>query len=217
MRRQRGFTLIELLIVVAIIAILAAIAVPNFLEAQTRSKIARVQADMRALCTALEAYRVDNNEYPRNIGSIDDPRRLIALSTPIQYIGNPFLKDPFKGYPPGTNEFGGRPGNPSDYLTYIYVPFQMDGSDWADNVDDKFRRAPAFPRVTGFDLGYGPPADASKFPGPFTWSLTGYGPDFSLQFDDAWAGNPNGLDAYLPYDPTNGTVSWGDIFRFGGL
>src|SRR5215210_3826948 len=59
-----GFTLIELLIVVAIIAILAAIAVPNFLEAQTRSKVSRVKADQRSLATAIEAYYVDNNSYP---------------------------------------------------------------------------------------------------------------------------------------------------------
>lgn len=60
----KGFTLIELLIVVAIIAILAAIAVPNFLEAQTRSKVSRVKADMRTIATGLEIYRLDNNDYP---------------------------------------------------------------------------------------------------------------------------------------------------------
>lgn len=60
----RAFTLIELLIVVAIIAILAAIAVPNFLEAQTRSKVARATADIRTVALALESYRVDNNNYP---------------------------------------------------------------------------------------------------------------------------------------------------------
>lgn len=61
---KRGFTLIELLIVVAIIAILAAIAVPNFLEAQTRAKISRVKNDHRSIATALESYAVDNNQYP---------------------------------------------------------------------------------------------------------------------------------------------------------
>src|SRR5690349_15764472 len=62
--RIRAFTLIELLIVVAIIAILAAIAVPNFLEAQTRSKVSRTKADMRSVTTAIESYAVDNNKYP---------------------------------------------------------------------------------------------------------------------------------------------------------
>src|SRR5215218_6308546 len=60
----KAFTLIELLIVVAIIAILAAIAVPNFLEAQTRAKVSRAKADMRAIATAIESYRVDGNTYP---------------------------------------------------------------------------------------------------------------------------------------------------------
>jgi type II secretory pathway pseudopilin PulG len=53
-----------LLIVVAIIAILAAIAVPNFLEAQVRSKVSRVKSDMRSIDTALQAYYIDNNRYP---------------------------------------------------------------------------------------------------------------------------------------------------------
>src|SRR5690606_21960910 len=61
---RRAFTLIELLIVVAIIAILAAIAVPNFLEAQVRAKVSRVKNDLRSVATAVESYRIDNNRYP---------------------------------------------------------------------------------------------------------------------------------------------------------
>lgn len=60
----RGFTLIELLIVVAIIAILAAIAVPNFLAAQTRSKYSRVLSDFRTMRVGVESYAVDWNKPP---------------------------------------------------------------------------------------------------------------------------------------------------------
>ncbi len=62
--RRYGFTLIELLIVVAIIGILAAIAVPNFLNAQVRAKIAKAESEMHSIITALESYRIDNNIYP---------------------------------------------------------------------------------------------------------------------------------------------------------
>ena len=61
---KTAFTLIELLIVVAIIGILAAIAVPNFMNAQVRSKVSRVQADMRTIATALESYHISFGNYP---------------------------------------------------------------------------------------------------------------------------------------------------------
>ncbi|HEY7114088.1 MAG TPA: type II secretion system protein GspG [Thermoanaerobaculia bacterium] len=63
-RNTRGFTLIELLIVIAIIGILAAIAVPNLLNAIQRGRQKRTMADMRALATAIETYHVDNNYFP---------------------------------------------------------------------------------------------------------------------------------------------------------
>jgi general secretion pathway protein G len=61
---QTGFTLIELLIVVAIIGIIAAIAIPNLLNAIDRGKQKRTMADMRSIGTAIESYAVDSNVYP---------------------------------------------------------------------------------------------------------------------------------------------------------
>jgi prepilin-type N-terminal cleavage/methylation domain-containing protein len=97
---KRAFTLIELLIVVAIIAILAAIVVPNFLEAQTRAKVSRAKSDMRTAAGVLEAYAVDNtNHYPP-----DSPRTGLdgflfcqQLTTPVAYLTSlATVIDPFR-------------------------------------------------------------------------------------------------------------------------
>src|SRR4051812_8591572 len=82
---KSGFTLIELLIVVAIIAILAAIAVPNFLEAQIRAKVSRCKSDMRTIATAMETYHVDNNHYPETFVNARW-ERFTPLTTPIAYL-----------------------------------------------------------------------------------------------------------------------------------
>lgn len=91
--RGNAFTLIELLIVVAIIGILAAIAVPNFLNAQLRAKLAKVESEMKAVNDAYLMYNMDNNGWPPHLdGSITQHR---FVTTPIAYL-NTSLADPFQ-------------------------------------------------------------------------------------------------------------------------
>jgi len=88
MKTKQGFTLIELLIVVAIIAILAAIAIPNFLAAQVRSKVSRSKAELRTFATALESYQVDNNVYPNEAVLGQPNQRLVPVDRPINSIND---------------------------------------------------------------------------------------------------------------------------------
>lgn len=105
-----AFTLIELLIVVAIIGILAAIAVPNFRNAMIRANIAKVKGDFKAIETALETYFIDHSRYPGlffNFGVSYGNGKLYlfdsiigdgihSLTSPIAYISSDFPKiDPF--------------------------------------------------------------------------------------------------------------------------
>ncbi len=99
---SHAFTLIELLIVVAIIGILAAIAVPNFLNAQIKARVARTQSDIRALAQAHEMYFLDNNTYPpESEDNIFSGRRarassgLLFLTSPIAYMST-LPRDPFQ-------------------------------------------------------------------------------------------------------------------------
>ncbi len=99
LRKPRAFTLIELLIVVAIIGILAAIAVPNFLNARMRALVSRAMAEERNLKTALESYHVDHNHYPPKNQTPTGPRvpvyqRYAMLTTPVAYMAS-IPMDPF--------------------------------------------------------------------------------------------------------------------------
>lgn len=101
MKNRSGFTLIELLIVVAIIGILAAIAVPNFLNAQLKAKVARVRADLQAIDTALNSYMLDNNAFPPMkfpTSGYTYPWNTVpnTLTTPISYISSARIIDPFR-------------------------------------------------------------------------------------------------------------------------
>lgn len=67
MRNRKGFTLVEVMIVVAIIGLLAAIAIPNLLRARINANDGAAKGDLRAFSTAAESYRAANNSYPGNI------------------------------------------------------------------------------------------------------------------------------------------------------
>ncbi len=104
-RNSKGFTLIELLIVVAIIGIIAAIAIPNLLNAIDRGKQKRTMADMRSIGTAIEAYSVDHNIYP-----FAGTAALLATVIEPTYIKKMPLQDGWNGqfvYQPATTAGAG--------------------------------------------------------------------------------------------------------------
>jgi len=204
MLNKKGFTLIELLIVVAIIAILAAIAIPNFLQAQIRSKVSRTKADMRSVATGLETYYVDNNDYPMcnrytTAGSgIDLGRKNFhipdSLTTPIAYITS-YPMDPFERFGGGQNP-----------LKYIKAgPMYNDGALylWYVNLPVTWPLADESTPVAKY---YGPNNPANEIETGFRWFMFSCGPDGDLDTN-------YGLMMYGWYDPTNGTVSNGNIVR----
>jgi len=175
--RRGAFTLIELLIVVAIIAILALIAVPNFLEAQTRAKVSRSNTDLRTYATALEAYHIDWNSYVNDHDShftnySPEQNGFTKLTTPIAYMTS-LPHDPF--------------GWPRPQSSHRNVAVYYEGGSGEDNPPNQRRSA---------------------------YLVLGIGPDQ----DDSTDGNDDFpfTNAMTSYDPTNGSISRGDIYRVMG-
>ncbi|MFH1739336.1 MAG: prepilin-type N-terminal cleavage/methylation domain-containing protein [bacterium] len=82
-----AFTLIELLIVVAIIGILAAIAVPNFLQARNKAQLTAIIRDMRTMDDQLNIYHLDNGRYPVS-DYVNGKNSIKILSTPVAYMSS---------------------------------------------------------------------------------------------------------------------------------
>ncbi|MCX7018546.1 MAG: hypothetical protein NTY46_06045 [Candidatus Sumerlaeota bacterium] len=202
---------------------MAAIAVPNFLEAQTRAKVSRSKADLRSWGTAIESYQVDNNRYPPFVArhatsllgapgadSLNGPSvwytgtsgvssRAEWCTTPIAYMSSAFL-DPFI---PGNVRYALNPDTRTPNLTY----------DTYDYVDAKS----TFPTPAGISPFSGTARGGSICSGAM-WHIAGCGPDRI----NAYGGNRNNNGTFAvrslgaDYDPTNGTISPGDIVRVGG-
>ncbi|RJP27243.1 MAG: prepilin-type N-terminal cleavage/methylation domain-containing protein [Candidatus Omnitrophota bacterium] len=196
MNRNNAFTLIELLIVVAIIGILAAIAVPNFLNAQVRAKVARVQGDFQAFSVALETYSLDAGRYPvvSNCGAVTDSMlfsglmALRPLTTPVSYM-SALHKDPFNLNGEALTP-GGSALNPLGYYWYMDRYGRSYGSCGAEGGARFF-------------------LNSSQL-----WSMKSVGPDGKENVNGFLGSNEAGYVTVL-YDMTNGLNSDGDIYRFG--
>ena len=85
--QKRGFTLVEIMIVVAIIALLAAVAVPNFLRARKRSQATRILEDLRVLDYSLERWAMEKNKTRGDAASLEDLRPYIKTNTLLYSSG----------------------------------------------------------------------------------------------------------------------------------
>ena len=208
---RRGFTLIELLIVIAIILILIAIALPNFLAARTRAVVTQVQGELRTLATAIESYASDHHlkyphlacERPGHQNNRNGVHFMCNLTTPVPYVTSDVIKrgDPFQGTHDQNPVRAITDASQNDtFATYAYINIGLYRED--------SNRPPRGGGPHFAVLSLGP--DYRKGPHPITgnnWTYSRYGRDGPAPFFD---------DRYLAwnYSATNGTRSGGDILRF---
>jgi prepilin-type N-terminal cleavage/methylation domain-containing protein len=94
-KRRAGFTLVEIMIVVAIIALLAAIAVPGFLRARKRSQASRVINDLRLIDSAVDQYAIENNKSTLAPVAIVDWTKYLKAGTNLYLTGNDILTNAY--------------------------------------------------------------------------------------------------------------------------
>lgn len=90
-----GFTLVEIMVVVAIIALLAAIAVPNFLRARKRSQATRILEDLRVLDSALDQYAIDTSRTPGFSPVFGDLQNYLKTGTLLYNSGTDLFGDSY--------------------------------------------------------------------------------------------------------------------------
>ncbi len=93
--RRGGFTLVEIMIVVAIIALLAAIAVPNFLRARKRSQATRILEDLRIIDSATDQYAIENNKTTGFTPAFADLKNYIKAGTVLYTTGADIFGDSY--------------------------------------------------------------------------------------------------------------------------
>jgi prepilin-type N-terminal cleavage/methylation domain-containing protein len=96
-KKRGGFTLVEIMIVVAIIALLAAIAVPGFLRARKRSQATRILNDLRMIDAAVDQYAIETGRKTGDVVATADWTSYLKSGTMLYNTGNDLLGDPFGG------------------------------------------------------------------------------------------------------------------------